>query len=92
MATIFDDALNQKITIRDNGKTRKITVWEGIVRTLTHEAMKGNLKAVELLLAKEPEIARKTEPLEMITDDMSALEAVRVYQRLIARDDWDPTD
>jgi hypothetical protein len=92
MGTMLNEALNQKIMVRDKGKTYKITAWEGIVRRLAFEAVKGNLKAIELLLAKEPEIARKTKPMEQITDDMSALEAARVYQRLMAEDDWDPTD
>jgi hypothetical protein len=79
---MLNEALNQKLTIRDKGKAYKITAWEGIARRLAVEAVKGNLKAVELLLAKEPEIARKNNPI-VITSDMSALEWARIYPRIM---------
>jgi hypothetical protein len=87
IATMLNEALNQKITVRDKGKTYKITAWEGIARRLALEAVKGNLKAVELLLAKEPEIARKNNPI-VITSDTSALEWPRLYQRIMQGEEF----
>jgi Family of unknown function (DUF5681) len=83
LATIFNDALNQKFDIQEKGKTRKITAREGIVRRLVHEALKGNIKATAFVLAKEPEIARNAESVEKITRHMTAQEAAEVYARTL---------
>jgi len=55
------------------------------VKKLMNEALRGNLKAIEFLLAKQPEIARKKEPMERITSDMDANEAANVYLRMVRR-------
>jgi len=78
-ATLWSEALNQKVEIRENGKLRKITVAEGIVKRVVNNALKGDIKATAFLLAKEPEIARSAKPLPKISSDMSAQEAMNVY-------------
>jgi len=83
LATIFNEALNQKFEIREKGRPRTITAREGIVRRVVNEALKGNIKATAFALAKEPEIARNAEPLKMITRDMSPQEAAAIYARII---------
>jgi hypothetical protein len=83
LATIFNDALNQIFEIQEQGKTRKITAREAIVRRVINEALKGNIKATAFVLAKEPEIPRNAEPVKMITSDMTAQEAAKVYARFI---------
>lgn len=83
LATIFNDALKQTLQIQENGKTRKITAREGIVRRLVNEALKGNIKATAFVLAKEPEIAREVESIKTITSDMTAEEAARAYAEMI---------
>jgi Family of unknown function (DUF5681) len=65
LATIFHQALNQKIEIREKGKTRKITAIEGMAKQLVHQALKGDIKAVAFLLAKEPEISQAAERLNV---------------------------
>jgi uncharacterized protein (DUF2384 family) len=90
MAAIFQQALNEKITVRENGQTYRIAAWEGIVWRLALDALNGDIKAIEFLFAMEPEIERKTRPLEQITPEMSVAEALRVYQRIIRGDDLDP--
>lgn len=87
LATIFNEALGQKFEIQENGKSRKITAREGIVRRVVNQALKGDIKATAFVLAKEPEITRKAQPIEMITSDMTALEASKIYARLIKEDD-----
>ena len=79
LATIFNDALNQKFEIQEKGKTRMITAREGIVRRVINEALKGNIKATAFVLAKEPEIARNAVPVKMITSDMTVQEATDAY-------------
>jgi hypothetical protein len=70
--SIFQEALNQKITIEERGKSRIITVQEGIVRRLVAAALKGDLKATAFILAKEPEISRYIDPkVQINAKDMS---------------------
>jgi uncharacterized protein YbcI len=82
--TIFNDALNQKLTIQDKGKTSKISIREGIVRNMMVQALKGNLKAIASIIAKEPEMARQAKAaMTKTVRPVSPEEAARAYQRLI---------
>jgi hypothetical protein len=67
LATLFNEVLNRKLTIQENGKTRTITGREGIVIRFFNAALKGDTKALAFILGIEPEIARKTEPIPKIT-------------------------
>lgn len=87
LTTIFSEALNQKFEIQENGRIRKISAREGIVRRVVNQALKGDIKATAFVLAKEPEIARKTQAMERITLDMTPQEVARVYARVVRGDD-----
>ena len=63
LITILEQTLNQKVKVQDKGKIRQITVLEAIAKRLAHDAVKGNHKAITLLLGYEPEIARSSPPL-----------------------------
>jgi hypothetical protein len=75
--------MQQKLEIQEKGRTRRISVWEAVVRTLRNNALKGDFKAIAFLLAQEPEIARTTEPIPKISADMSAQEAMNYYLRFM---------
>jgi hypothetical protein len=83
LVTIFYEALKQRLEIQERGKVRQITALEAIVKKLINEALKGNLKAIEFLLAKEPEITKKAEPIKKITSDTDAHDAASVYLRMV---------
>jgi hypothetical protein len=70
---------------QERGRLRQVSALEAMVKRLINEALKGNIKAIEFLLAKEPEITRKAEPMERITPDMDANEAANVYLRMVRR-------
>ena len=55
LVTILADALNEKLEIQERGKTRPVTAREAIVRRIIHEALKGNLKATNLVLDHDRE-------------------------------------
>lgn len=86
LATVFNEALGQRLEIQEKGGLRTITVREAIVRRVVNEALKGNLKATAFVLAKEPEIIKVTERAETITSNMSAEQAAATYMRLIRGD------
>jgi len=48
-ATILRNLLNRKINVRQNGRRRKITVFEAILLRFTEDALKGNIKAAAFL-------------------------------------------
>jgi Family of unknown function (DUF5681) len=81
LATILHDTLNQKIEVRVKGKIRKVTALEGIAMKFVQQALKGDIKAIALLLAKQPEIAKTMVPLKMITANMSLKEATDIYMQ-----------
>jgi hypothetical protein len=83
VATILHETMQQKIEIKEKGQTRRISVWEAIVRTLRNNALKGDFKAITFLLAQEAEIARITAPIPKITKGMSSQELANVYLRLV---------
>jgi hypothetical protein len=85
LATILNEAMQQKIEIQEKGRTRRISVWEAVVKTLRNNALKGDFKAIAFLLAQEPEITRIAEPIPRITAGMTAQEAANVYLRVVKR-------
>lgn len=48
-ATILNELLNCKISVREGGKVRKITVLEAILLRFTEDALKGNTKTAAFL-------------------------------------------
>jgi Family of unknown function (DUF5681) len=51
--TILGEALNEKIPVQEKGRLRSRTAREVIGRRVVHAAMKGDLKAINLLLAHD---------------------------------------
>jgi len=49
-ATIIKNIFNRQIEIRDGGKTRKVSVLEGMLLKFTEDAVKGNPKSATFLL------------------------------------------
>lgn len=85
LATIFAEALSQKLEIQEKGKFRKISAREGIVLKVVNAALKGDLKAIAFVLAKEPAIAIEQTPEVDISKPRTTEETMKVYQRMIAR-------
>jgi hypothetical protein len=83
LATIFDDALNETFEIQVKGKTRKVTAREAIVWKLINEALRGNIKATAVVLAKEPEIMQNARSLKMVTRTMTPREAADAYAEML---------
>ena len=70
------ELLRSKITMRRDGKVRKITVMEGIFHKMVEDSLKGNIKSATFLLNQLAAIASNegTEP-EISTDDKAVLDA-----------------
>jgi Family of unknown function (DUF5681) len=49
-ATILQDLVQRKIGLSERGKTRRITLLEGILRRIAEDSLKGNTKSAAFLL------------------------------------------
>jgi hypothetical protein len=83
MTTYFREALCRKVEIREGGRVRKVTVREAIPLKVTTLALKGDYKAISLIIAMESEIkvALERENIPSITQGMTSREAVEIFKR-----------
>jgi len=74
--TLLRELLQQKISLNERGKTRRITVLEGILRRIAEDCLKGNTKSAAFLLNRLNAIT-SGEPVEsaLSEDDDAVLQA-----------------
>ena len=80
--TLLRELLQQKISLNERGKTRRITVLEGILRRIAEDCLKGNTKSAAFLLNRHHAMT-SGEPVEsgLSEDDDTVLQAyLRKYQ------------
>ena len=51
-ATVLEKVLNQKVRVRDGGKIKQITMFEAMMHSAAHRAMKGDTKAFLAIMAQ----------------------------------------
>jgi hypothetical protein len=74
--TILRELLNSKITMRRDGKARKITVMEGIFHKVVEDSLKGNIKSATFLLNQLAAITSDGgNESEISRDDKAVLDA-----------------
>jgi hypothetical protein len=75
--TLLTELLDgEKVTLRDNGKTRKITVREAIYRQATRDALKGDLKAMRFVLERDAAVkAGEAGPGELSPEEKEIIDA-----------------
>jgi Family of unknown function (DUF5681) len=95
LSTLLADALNEKIQVQEKGVARSITAREVIAKRLTHEAMKGDHRSINLLLSydstipasaiqKAPEPAEyNDQPEDSLTRSEREQGAQRAYLKVI---------
>ena len=49
-STILRELLHRKITIREGGKSRKVTIFEAILTRFAEDSLKGNVRSAAFLL------------------------------------------
>jgi Family of unknown function (DUF5681) len=77
--TVVDEALSQRITIREGNRTRSVTKLDAVIVTMVNAALKGDAKAQASLIAMmrslgmtgEPPKAANSEPFT--ADDQSLI-------------------
>jgi hypothetical protein len=63
IAAFLKEAIEQKVAVTENGKTRRISALEVMLRRLVNDAMRSDPRALKLLL---PLIDRYSEPPEAL--------------------------
>src|SRR5215470_1683929 len=55
-------ALNEKVTVTENGKRRQVTKREAVIAQLVNKSASAELRAAKMLIEMMREIERKTDP------------------------------
>jgi hypothetical protein len=75
-ATMLDELLFQKIKIREGGRERRITLFEGMLRRFAEDSLKGNIKAAAFLFSRYGATSSgESHQLELSDDDQAVLKA-----------------
>ncbi|MBR1211097.1 DUF5681 domain-containing protein [Bradyrhizobium sp. JYMT SZCCT0180] len=75
-STLVREILERKIESRSNGRTRKISVLEGIILKMVEEALKGNTKTAAFVLNRYAAmVSGDLPPQDLGDDDRAVLEA-----------------
>lgn len=83
-STILREIFQRKIESRSAGRTRKITVLEGILLRITEDSLKGNTKSAAFLLNRYAAmVSGELQRQDLSEDDREVLEAFA--QRIEAR-------
>jgi hypothetical protein len=81
MATLVGEALDEKVTVTENGRRRKVSKREIIVTQLVNKSAQADLKAMQILLNMMQEIERRaggsTEPAPLSEADRQVLQLIR---------------
>lgn len=87
--TILREVANRKISIRQDGKIRKITFLEGIIYRIAEKSLQGDTKSAALLLGQLAAIASTPGvETEMTPDDKAVLDAyLRNYESKLSGKD-----
>ena len=88
--SVVREIIERKVTLRENGKTRRVSVFEALVESLVAKALKGSvndqIKLVQLIEKHAPEQLEDIEPfrpdLSVLSDeDLAALRTLADCRR-----------
>jgi len=84
LKTLLNKALNERVVVTENGGRRKISKREAIVTQLVNGSAKGNLKAIQILLAMLRDIEGHAEAGSADPDVFTEADE-QIIQRIRAR-------
>ena len=80
---MLSEALNEMVTVAENGRRRKISKRRAIITQLVNRSAQADLKATQILLAVMQDVERRSEPAPAEADFDAADQ--KVIEQLIAR-------
>ena len=85
LSTLLSEALNEPVTVAENGRRRKISKRRAIITQLVNRSAQADLKATQILLAIMQDIERRSEttPAEADFDaaDQKVIEQLKTLWR-----------
>lgn len=77
VGAILQDIIAQKVAVTENGKTRRVSALEVMLRRLANDAMRSDQKAIKLLLSLVDRYAESTQTkihlAELLAEDEQIL-------------------
>jgi Family of unknown function (DUF5681) len=85
---LLDDARNERVVVTENGKGRRITKREAVLKQLVNKAASGNPRAIQMLLAEMRMVEGREQDLtEGVLFDEADQEVIRqLYHRFRVHD------
>ncbi len=83
-ATVFKEALNKKVTIKDGNKVRQVTKAQAFFETALHDAIKGDNKARAVVVA----MLRQSGLFELPPEDKTRGGGVLLLGQAMSADEW----
>jgi Family of unknown function (DUF5681) len=81
LSTLVHEALNEPVVVAENGRRRKVSKRQAIIKQLVNRSAQGDLKAMQMLLGTMQDIERRHEadPTETTFDsaDEKVIEQLR---------------
>ena len=83
LATLLSEALREPVIVTENGRRRKVSKRQAVIKQLVNRSARGDLKAMQMLLGTMQEIEHRgeAEPAETTFDDVDQ----KVIEQLKAR-------
>ncbi|MBN8980088.1 MAG: hypothetical protein J0I29_02260, partial [Rhizobiales bacterium] len=79
LQTILNEALDEKVTVKERGQEKKITVREVIARALLGRAAKGDMRAIMTTIQLDGEISQSPPTSYEMPPNISAQKASDIY-------------
>jgi flagellar hook-basal body complex protein FliE len=84
LTTLVHEALNEPVIVAENGRRRKLSKRQAIIKQLINRSAQGDLKATQMLLGVMQEIERRQEATDPAATTFDAGDE-KVLEQLITR-------
>jgi hypothetical protein len=84
LPTLLTEALNEAVVVAENGRRRKITMRQAIIKQLVKRSATADLRAMKILLDMVRDLEGQTEPASPETSEFSEADE-KVLEQLRAR-------
>jgi hypothetical protein len=84
LPTLLSEALNEPVVVAENGRRRKITMRQAIIKQLVKRSATADLRAMKILLDMVRDLERQAEPASPETAEFSEADE-KVLEQLRSR-------
>ena len=84
LATLLSEALREPVTVTENGRRRKVSKRQAVIKQFVNQSAKGDLKATQLLLSILRDLESRAEPGSADADKITEADQ-QIIKRIRAR-------